>query len=72
MGVRALRLAASEEALCSRQVLINVRTALQDAVDQNTPMGLMAKGVLDDGKILPDSVQVSFFFFFITLQPRVE
>ena len=48
-----------------------MRTALQDAVDQNTPMGLMAEGVLDDGKILPDSVQVSFFFFFITLQPRV-
>jgi hypothetical protein len=50
---------SSETTLCSRQVLINARTVLQDAVDQKTPMGLMAKGVLDVGKILPDDVQVS-------------
>ena len=49
---------SSEEALCSRQVLVDVRTALDEAVAQNTPMGLMAKAVLDDGKILPDSLQV--------------
>ncbi|KAJ1494295.1 P-loop containing nucleoside triphosphate hydrolase protein [Baffinella frigidus] len=35
-------------------VLINARTAVQDAMEQKTPMGLKAKGVLEEGKVLPD------------------